>query len=238
MTFGAASSIRIASSFGGEAAEHHRVHRADAGTGEHAEQRLRNHRHVEDHPIALADAEIGEDRGQRRHRAEEFRIGDARASCSSPASRSGWRPVRARPAATWRSTAFQQAFSDPSGNQRPYGPVSPSKARLGWVDQSIACAASSQKPSGSRTRPGMRLGITTRRRRIEGRVGGRTWRLLGRGGLCWAASRDEPIRTAGGCKVRRLEQKSRAVGTARRISVSSFVSGVVSAACRRSPAAG
>jgi DNA ligase (NAD+) len=30
-----------------------------------------------------------------------------------------WGEMSALPAATWRSTAFQQAFSDPSGNQRP-----------------------------------------------------------------------------------------------------------------------
>ena len=36
-----------------EAAEHDRVHRADAGAGEHREDRLRDHRHVEDDAVAL-----------------------------------------------------------------------------------------------------------------------------------------------------------------------------------------
>ena len=47
-----------------EAAEHHRVHRADARASEHGNHRFRHHRHVEDDAIALLDAEIAQDRGE------------------------------------------------------------------------------------------------------------------------------------------------------------------------------
>ena len=45
-----------------EAAEHHRVHGPEARAGQHREQRLGDHRHVDDDAIALADAERSEDR--------------------------------------------------------------------------------------------------------------------------------------------------------------------------------
>ncbi len=42
---------------GGEAAEHHRVHGADARAGQHRDHGLGDHRHVDDDPVALGDAE-------------------------------------------------------------------------------------------------------------------------------------------------------------------------------------
>ena len=42
---------------GGEAAEHHRVDRADARAGEDREAGLGDHRHVDDHPVAALDAQ-------------------------------------------------------------------------------------------------------------------------------------------------------------------------------------
>ena len=60
----------------GEAAEHHRVDRPDAGAGQHGERRLRHHRHVEDDAIALADAEVAQDGGERLHLGEQLRIAD------------------------------------------------------------------------------------------------------------------------------------------------------------------
>ena len=62
---------------GGEAAEHHRMDRADARAGEHGEQRLGDHRHVDDDAVALADAEIDERRGERRHLVLQLAIADA-----------------------------------------------------------------------------------------------------------------------------------------------------------------
>ena len=48
----------------GEAAEHHRVHRADARASEHADRRFWHHRHIEHDTVALLDAEVTQDRGQ------------------------------------------------------------------------------------------------------------------------------------------------------------------------------
>ena len=62
---------------GGETAEHHRVDGADARAGEHGEQRLGDHRHVDDDAVALADAEIDERRGKRRDLVLQLAIGDA-----------------------------------------------------------------------------------------------------------------------------------------------------------------
>ena len=42
----------------GEAAEDDGMHGADPGAGEHGDHRLRDHRHVDDHPVALADAQV------------------------------------------------------------------------------------------------------------------------------------------------------------------------------------
>ena len=49
---------------GRETTEHHRVHRADARTGEHGDRRLWYHRHIEEDSVALLDAEVAQDRGQ------------------------------------------------------------------------------------------------------------------------------------------------------------------------------
>ena len=45
----------VAQGIGREAPEHHRVGGADAGAGQHGNGRLRHHRHIEGHQIALAD---------------------------------------------------------------------------------------------------------------------------------------------------------------------------------------
>ena len=50
-----------------EAAEHHRVHRSDARTGEHGEHCLRHHWHVDDDAVALLDAEVAQDGAQDLH---------------------------------------------------------------------------------------------------------------------------------------------------------------------------
>ncbi|MEY9610321.1 hypothetical protein ABIF21_003195 [Bradyrhizobium elkanii] len=61
---------------GREAAEHHAVHRADPRAGEHRDDGLRHHRHIEDDAIALGDAEILHHRGQRLHLRQQFGIGE------------------------------------------------------------------------------------------------------------------------------------------------------------------
>ena len=52
---------------GSKAAEHDRVDGADPRTGEHRESRFGNHRHVDQHAVALADAEALHDRSAAHH---------------------------------------------------------------------------------------------------------------------------------------------------------------------------
>ena len=48
----------------GEAAEHHRVHRANARASEHTDRRFWHHRHIDHDTVALLDAEVTQDRSQ------------------------------------------------------------------------------------------------------------------------------------------------------------------------------
>ena len=61
---------------GGEAAEHHRVDGADARAGKHRDDRLGDHRHVDQHPVAGDDPEIREHGAERSGLGEELAIGD------------------------------------------------------------------------------------------------------------------------------------------------------------------
>jgi hypothetical protein len=60
----------------GKAAEHHAVHRADPRAGQHRDHGLRNHRHIEDDAVALGDAEIGHDGGERFDLGQHLRVGE------------------------------------------------------------------------------------------------------------------------------------------------------------------
>jgi len=60
----------------GKAAEHHRMHRADAGAGQHRYGGFRHHRHIDDDAVALADTLVAQHRGQRHHLALELGIGE------------------------------------------------------------------------------------------------------------------------------------------------------------------
>jgi hypothetical protein len=51
----------------GKAAEHHAVHRADAGTRQHGERCLRNHGHVNEHAVALLHAQAEQHRRHALH---------------------------------------------------------------------------------------------------------------------------------------------------------------------------
>ena len=61
---------------GGKAAEHHAVHRADPRAGQHRHHGFRHHRHIEDDAVALGDAEILHDGGERLHLMQHLRIGE------------------------------------------------------------------------------------------------------------------------------------------------------------------
>ena len=76
ISFGLASSMRVASSLDGEPAEHDGMDRADAGAGQHRDDRFRDHRHVDDDAIALGDAEILQDGGKRFHLRQQLGVGD------------------------------------------------------------------------------------------------------------------------------------------------------------------
>ncbi|ERJ33876.1 hypothetical protein L810_3706 [Burkholderia sp. AU4i] len=62
----------------GEAAEHDRVRRADAGAGLHRDDAFDRHRDIDDDAVALADAALLQRIRETRHAGEEIRIGDAR----------------------------------------------------------------------------------------------------------------------------------------------------------------
>src|SRR3546814_3102870 len=61
-----------------EAAEHHRVDRADARAGQHGIGGFRNHRHVDGDAVALLDAARLQGIGEAADVLEELTIGDVR----------------------------------------------------------------------------------------------------------------------------------------------------------------
>ena len=61
---------------GGEAAKHHRMHGAYARAGEHSDDRLGNHRHVNQHPVARRHSELVEHGAERRRLVEKFAVGE------------------------------------------------------------------------------------------------------------------------------------------------------------------
>ena len=62
---------------GGKAAKNHRMHRADPRAREHRDDGFGDHRHVDDDAVAFADAEVHQDRSQRRDLVEQFGVADA-----------------------------------------------------------------------------------------------------------------------------------------------------------------
>ena len=76
ITFGSASSMRVAR-LSGEAAEHDRVDRADAHRRQHREDRLRDHRHVDQYAVARSTPERDQRRGA-VHFARQFGKGVTR----------------------------------------------------------------------------------------------------------------------------------------------------------------
>ena len=145
-----ASSMRTASSCGGEPAEHHRVHGAEPGAREHGDHRLGDHRHVDDHAVALADAR---GRAARRRTAPPRRAARGRCRCGrcrSPGCRRSARPGRRGRRSTCRSSALKQVFSvavgEPAVERRAGCRPAPI---VGWRYQSIALAALAPEPSGS-----------------------------------------------------------------------------------------
>ena len=61
---------------GRKPAEDHRMHRAEPGAGKHGDRRLRNHRHVDDDPVALSDAPALERAGEGSNGVPQFAVGE------------------------------------------------------------------------------------------------------------------------------------------------------------------
>ena len=69
----------IAQRIGAEPAEHHVVHRADAGAGQHGDGQLGNQRHVDRHAVAATDAQTLQHVGELRDLAVEIEVGQGAA---------------------------------------------------------------------------------------------------------------------------------------------------------------
>ncbi len=65
---------------GGKAAKNHGMNGADAGTGQHGKGRLRNHRHINGHPVAFFDPMVFQHIGKTADFLIQLAIGDAAAS--------------------------------------------------------------------------------------------------------------------------------------------------------------
>ena len=61
---------------GGEAPEHHRVDGADARACKHGDDRLGDHRHIDENPVARLNPEIAEDGAERRRLVEQLTISE------------------------------------------------------------------------------------------------------------------------------------------------------------------
>ena len=133
---------------GGEAAEDDRMDRAEARAGEHGDDRLGDHRHVDDDAVALGDAVVGEHGGEGRHVVEQFAIADR-------ALGAGDRAVvddRGLVAAAALDMAVEGVVAGVAGRAGEPAAIDALLGIEGGVPrraQSIALAASAQKPIGS-----------------------------------------------------------------------------------------
>ena len=100
-----------------EAAEHHRVNRADARAGEHRDRRLGNHRQVDRDAVALLHAERPERVRELADAVIELAVGDA-LRLSAGSSPSQMIAVLSPRVARWRSRQLTETLSCPSSNQR------------------------------------------------------------------------------------------------------------------------
>ena len=98
-----------------EAAEHHRVRRADARASQHRDRGFGNHGQVDRHAITAADTQRLERVGAATNLVEQLAVGQrARVSRLAP----GQRALVAAPCATWASRQTAAALMRPSTNQR------------------------------------------------------------------------------------------------------------------------
>ena len=131
-----------------EAAEDDRVDRAEPRAGEHRHDGLGDHRHVDDDAVAVVDAEVAQRAGEPGDLVAQLAVGedlhgvrdravvDQRGLVRAPAVGVTVERVVAR---------VELTAGEPAVERRRI----PSRTRAGGVIQSIAAAASPQKPSGS-----------------------------------------------------------------------------------------
>ena len=133
---------------GAEPAEHDRTDGPEAGAREHRDHRLGDHRHVDDHAIASADAFAHQRAGEAGHLVEELPI---RVAPHDTRHRAvvDQRRLLAAPVAHVAIERVKQVLSSPPGNHAGLGVTDRSKIASGGRSQSIAALAACQNPSGS-----------------------------------------------------------------------------------------
>ena len=107
----------VGQAVGREAAEHHRMDRADARAGQHGVGRLGDHRQVDRDAIALLGAQLLQRVGHAADFGVQLAIGDLLAT-SPGSSPSQMIAVWSARLARWRSRQLAETFSTPSWNQR------------------------------------------------------------------------------------------------------------------------
>ena len=94
--------------------------RAQASIADH---RLGHHRHVDDDPVALCDAQVLQHAAERRHLVAQLGIGVGARRLGDGAVVDQRLLLRARPRSTCRSRQFQAVLHSAPTNQRPYWPA-------------------------------------------------------------------------------------------------------------------
>ena len=143
----------------GEAAEHDGMDRAQPGAGEHGDRRLRHHRHVDHHAVALGHAERGQRAGELRRAAQQLGVGEGLA-------RAGHRAVpdqRGLVAAAGlrrggRGSCSRCSASAPA-NHWPNGAEAGSKTLSQGLFQVMPCGFAAQHVAGSRIQAPIGVGI-------------------------------------------------------------------------------
>ena len=152
----------------GEAAEDDRVRGAEAGAGQHRDDRLGDHRQVEAHAVAGLHAERGEGVRGPAHLALQLGVGDRR-GVSPSGSPTQWMATRSPwPASTCRSTQLTATLSSPSANHCANGGCQ-SRTCVKGLSHCRRCACSAQNARRSCDAALVRRGGNVRLGRQVGR---------------------------------------------------------------------
>ena len=121
--------------FGREAAEDHRMRRADARAGEHGDRQFGNHRHVDRNAIAAPNAELAQPVGKAADSIEQLAIGDGPAVAGL-----AFVIIRDLLAAAGSDVAVEAVDGNvqlPSPNQRANGSFHSSATEKGVIHSSV-----------------------------------------------------------------------------------------------------